>query len=113
MLIVEDEAMIATMLEDFLQTLGHRVHGIAASVDQACTLAREGGFDYAILDCNLGGSPVWPAAAILARNHVPFLISSGGSLSDIPAEYADRPGLEKPYTMIAVEQALRRMSLAA
>ena len=32
-LIVEDEPLIAMMLEDFLDSLGHRVHGTCDSVE--------------------------------------------------------------------------------
>ena len=34
-LIVEDEPLIAMMLEDFLDSLGHRVHGTCDSVECA------------------------------------------------------------------------------
>ena len=34
-LIVEDEPLIAMMLEDFLETLGHQVAGTCESLDEA------------------------------------------------------------------------------
>jgi CheY-like chemotaxis protein len=105
-LVVEDEAMIAMMLEDFLETLGLRLHAIAATVEDGCALAQAGGFQLAILDCHLGDQQVWPVADILAHNAIPFLLSSGGSPAGVPSRFAQRPMLEKPYTMGAVEQAL-------
>lgn len=105
-LIVEDEAMIAMMLEDFLQTLGHHVQGVASSVGEAVEYVRGGGFDLAILDCNLNGKEIWPVAEMLESANIPFILSSGASASDVPEPFADRPMLAKPYTIGAVSDVL-------
>lgn len=107
--IVEDEPMIGLMLEDFLDSLGYSVAGNADSLITACRQARMGGFDAAILDVNLGGDMVWPAADILMERGVPFLFVSGGSSEDMPDRFADCPRLEKPFTMVNVEQALEHL----
>ena len=107
--IVEDEPMIGLMLEDFLDSLGYSVAGNADSLITACRQARMGGFDAAILDVNLGGDMVWPAADILIERGVPFLFVSGGSSEDMPDRFADCPRLEKPFTMANVEQALEHL----
>ena len=91
--------MIAMMLEEFVDTLGHHVHAITATVSDGCDLARSGGFDLAILDCHLAGEYVWPLAEILDKKDIPFIFSSGGSISEMPPEFADRPMLSKPYTI--------------
>ena len=49
-LIVEDEPLIAMMLEDFLDSLGHTVVATCDSVDTALAQVEEGGFDVAIID---------------------------------------------------------------
>ena len=67
-LVVEDEAMIGMMLEDYLDALGYRLHALVATVDEGCEQARRGGFDGALLDCNLQGEKSWPIADILARS---------------------------------------------
>ncbi|WP_367349003.1 response regulator [Sphingobium yanoikuyae] len=108
-LIVEDEAMIGMMLEDYLDALGYRLHATAASVDEACALAREGGFDAALLDCNLQGEKSWPVADILAQQSIPFLFATGGVADDLPQGHADRPTLAKPFTIGAVERALEKI----
>ncbi|MGE4431396.1 MAG: response regulator [Sphingobium sp.] len=105
-LIVEDEAMIAMMLEDFLQTLGHHVQGVASSVGEAEDYVRDGGFDLAILDCNLNGKEIWPVAEMLDSANIPYILSSGASASDIPGPFADRPMLAKPYTIGAVSDVI-------
>lgn len=112
-LIVEDEAMIGMMLEDYLETLGYRLHAVAASVDEACVHAREGGFDAALVDCNLQGEKSWPVADILAAQNIPFVFATGGMADDLPSVHASRPTLAKPFTIGAVERALGKILSAA
>lgn len=107
--VVEDEAMIGMMLEDFLDALGHRLHGLASTVDEACAIARNGGFDAAILDCNLQGEKVWPAAEILREAGIPFLFATGGSTDDLPTQFAGNPTIAKPFTIGSVERALEKL----
>ncbi|MEK7343008.1 MAG: response regulator [Pseudomonadota bacterium] len=108
-LIVEDEAMIGMMLEDYLDALGYRLHAVASTVDEACAHAREGGFDAALVDCNLQGEKSWPVADILAKSDIPFIFATGGMADDLPPDHADRPTLAKPFTIGAVERALGRV----
>ncbi|NUQ18346.1 MAG: response regulator, partial [Sphingomonas sp.] len=54
-LIVEDEPLIAMMLEDFLDSLGHKVQSTCETVECALEEVEKGGFDLAILDVNLKG----------------------------------------------------------
>ncbi|MCI4591310.1 response regulator [Sphingobium sp. BYY-5] len=108
-LVVEDEAMIGMMLEDYLDALGYRLHAVAATVTEACTHAREGGFDAALLDCNLQGEKCWPVADILAQADIPFIFATGGIADDVPQDHADRPTLAKPFTIGAVERALNKV----
>ncbi|MFK4792766.1 response regulator [Sphingobium sp. ZW T5_29] len=108
-LIVEDEVMIGMMLEDYLETLGYGLHAIAVSVEEACDHARKGGFDAALVDCNLQGEKSWPVADILAENGIPFIFATGGITDDVPQGHADRPTLAKPYTIGAVDRALGKV----
>ena len=64
-LIVEDEPLIAMMLEDFILSLGHDVSGSCDSVKSALAEVEKGDFDLAILDVNLKGESVWPVASAL------------------------------------------------
>jgi len=106
-LIVEDEPLIAMMLEDFLETLGHRVVASCDSVDDALGHIESGGFDVAILDVSLkDGRQVWPVADRLAAAGTPFVLATGGHVEPPPAAHADAPVLAKPYTIDAIEPAL-------
>jgi DNA-binding response OmpR family regulator len=105
-LVVEDEPLIAMMLEDFLESLGHSVTATCESVADALAEADKGGFDLAILDVNLKGESVWPVASRLREKNVPFVIATGGHVDPPPAEFANVPVIEKPYTVDRVTPAL-------
>jgi DNA-binding response OmpR family regulator len=106
-LIVEDEPLIAMMLEDFLGALGKTVIGPADTIADALALIAHGGIDAAILDVNLRGGETSVAIAVaLAAAGIPFLFASGGSGDHIDAPHNTRPVLTKPFTMDAVAKAL-------
>ena len=98
-LIVEDEPLIAMMLEDFLESMGHRISGTCDTVGQALEEAERGGFDLAILDVNLKGESVWPVATALREKGTPFVLASGGHVEPPPPEFQDAPMIEKPFTI--------------
>jgi CheY-like chemotaxis protein len=105
-LIVEDEPLIAMMLEDFLDSLGHKVRGTCDTVQGALDEVEKGGFDLAILDVNLKGENVWPVAALLRAKSVPFVIATGGHVDPPPPEFTNAPVIEKPYTVDRVTPAI-------
>ena len=98
-LIVEDEPLIAMMLEDFLESMGYRISGTCDSVSDALAEADRGGFDLAILDVNLKGESVWPVAAKLRDQGTPFVLASGGHVEPPPPEFKNAPMIEKPFTI--------------
>ena len=108
-LIVEDEPLIAMRLEDFLDSLGHRVVATTDEIDEALARAEDDGIDVAILDVHLkDGKNIWPVADRLAARGIPFILATGGHTEPPPAVHADAPVLAKPYTIDAIEPALDR-----
>ncbi len=106
-LIVEDEPLIAMMLEDFLETLGHEVAANCDNVADALGHVETCAFDVAILDVRLkDGEQVWPVADALADAGLPFVIATGGHVEPPPARHAAVPVLAKPYTIDAIGPAL-------
>ena len=105
-LIVEDEPLIAMMLEDFLDSLGHEIKGVCESVAEAWAAVEAGGFDLAILDVNLKGENIWPVASEMRRRGIPFVIASGGHVDPPPAEFANVTMIDKPYTIDRVSPAI-------
>ena len=105
-LIVEDEPLIAMMLEDFLDSLGHRIAGTCETVSEALEKVDEGGFDVAIVDVHLKGEHVWPVADRLSARGIPFILATGGHISPPPPEHENAPVLNKPYTIDSIEPAI-------
>ena len=105
-LIVEDEPLIAMMLEDFILSLGHEVSGNCDSVGSALAEIEGGSCDLAILDVNLKGESVWPVAKALRARNIPFVLATGGHVDPPPAEFHDVPVIEKPYTIDRVSPVI-------
>jgi CheY-like chemotaxis protein len=105
-LVVEDEALVALMIEDMLDELGCVVAGSARSVRDALTLVGAGEMDGAILDLNLGGEPVYPVAEALAAVGIPFVFLTGYGVGGIDARFAGVPTIAKPFHPSALEQAV-------
>jgi CheY-like chemotaxis protein len=107
-LIVEDEAMVMMLIEDYLEELGHDVVARASRVDEAMQLARTSDIDLAVLDLNLGGESSTPIAGILRTRGIPFIFASGyGSDADL-GEYRDVPLVGKPFEIRGLELAVAR-----
>src|SRR5690606_28372120 len=66
-LVVEDEYLVAMLVEDMLDALGFEVGEIAQDLAAATKAAEHGEFDVAVLDVNLDGSFSNPVAEILSR----------------------------------------------
>jgi DNA-binding response OmpR family regulator len=111
-LVIEDEPLIAMMLEDFVDLLGHAYAGTADSVAEGLTLVEAGGFDVVILDVNLRDGACWPVADALTAAGKPFVLATGGHVEPPPSEHAGAPQLAKPFTMDSVRAALETITAA-
>ncbi|RVQ00955.1 response regulator [Sinorhizobium meliloti] len=109
-LVVEDEAMIAMLIEDSLCELGHEVVAIASRMQEALDIARKGQFDIAIIDVNLDGEPSYPVADVLAERHVPFIFATGYGSKGLDTRYWNIPLLTKPFLDSELETALVQIS---
>lgn len=98
-LIVEDEAMIALLIEDVVEELGYEIVGPANKLETALRLAEEEGLDAAILDVNLRDNKVYPVAERLLARGIPFLLASGYGDWALPENLRNQPRLTKPFTM--------------
>jgi DNA-binding response OmpR family regulator len=96
-LIVEDEMLVALLIEDFLVEFGCSTVGPCGSVEAALDAARSVAFDLAVLDVNLDGEMVYPVAEVLAERHIPFLFLSGYGDEAIPPGHANWKVCAKPF----------------
>lgn len=109
-LVVEDEVLTTIMIEDMLADLGHTVAASAASVDEALSHVRLGGFDAALLDLNLHGARSYAVADALKAKNVPYLFITAYAERDIDARYRGHPSLRKPFSAEALAAALQRLT---
>lgn len=104
-LLVEDEVIIAMMLEDMITELGGIVVGPAATLESGLAFARNEELDGAILDVNLGEGNSSAIADVLAARSIPFVMATGyGHATD---NLHSAPLLQKPYLMNDLQRALR------
>ena len=109
-LVVEDEPMIRLLLDDMLADLGYTMAAEAGGLDEALTVAKQGGFDIAILDVNLNGQPITPVVDVLVDRGVPFVFVSGYARRGLPEAHSDTPLLQKPFQADALERALAALT---
>jgi CheY-like chemotaxis protein len=94
-LVVEDEYLVAALMEDILESAGCVVTGPIPRLAQALDAANSEACDAAVLDVNLAGERIYPVADILSRRNIPFVFVTGYGV--LPGEYANRPRLCKPF----------------
>ena len=109
-LVIEDEPLIAMMIEDFVDLLGHKLAGTCDTVAEALVKVEEGGFDVAILDVNLRDGPCWPVADALKAKGMRFVIATGGHVDPPPPAHANAQQLAKPFTLDGVQAALETIT---
>ena len=109
MLLVEDEALVAMMIQECLTESGHSVIGPISRAADALQAAKEVEFDAAILDINLGDGMAYPVADIVAARGVPFVFVTGYEADTVDERFSHVPVLQKPIE----RQMLQRLFFAA
>ena len=96
-LIVEDEMIVALLMEDLIRDLG--VSDVYLCVDAASALeiVRSKTIDCAVLDVRVRDGDTTQVADALAAQGTPFLFSSGGDAATLEPRHAGRPLISKPF----------------
>jgi two-component sensor histidine kinase/CheY-like chemotaxis protein len=95
-LLVEDEALVAMMIQETLGELGFQIVGPVSTASEALSWARENHFDAAVLDINLGDGLVYTVAEVLEQRGVPFVFVTGYDVDSIDSGFTAIPILQKP-----------------
>ena len=115
-MVLEDEPLLAMMLEESLEELGHELTGSAATVSQAFELL-DGAApppDFALLDFSLGhDANSLPVARRLRADGIAFAYLTGHASLDLEGDEPVAPILTKPVSLDQLETAIRLVKLAA
>ena len=106
-LVVEDETLIALLIEDMLAAMDCEIVGPIGKLETAIQIAQEGKFDIAILDVTIRGGKVYPVAEHLLAHGVPFVLASGYGDWALPPSLRDQRRLTKPFTAAELEEQVR------
>ena len=106
-LVVEDESLVAMLLETILEDMGCSPVGPVATVDEGLAMvAAETSLDAALLDVNVAGREVFPIAEALRARGVPFIFSTGYGEGGLPDAWRGQATVQKPFTESAIRDAL-------
>ena len=112
-LVVEDEASIAIMMEHCLEILGYAVLGPVSKLSTAMQMAAAEEVDAALLDVTIRGGDVFPVAEILRQRQIPFVLASGYGQWALPTSLRDAPRLTKPFSMSEMEAQISELFQSA
>lgn len=108
-LIVEDEYLLADELQQRLGDMGAIILGPVGTVEGALEqIAYEERIDGAILDVNLDGESIFPAAELLIERDTPFIFTTGYERSSIPNRFAQVICCEKPVVLRKIADAIKQ-----
>jgi DNA-binding response OmpR family regulator len=104
-LVVEDEALIAAMVESMLRELGAVVVGPVGTIAKGLALAGSEEIDAALLDVNVRNERIDPVSEILRGRGIPILFATGyGSRAMVDAPEAAI--IDKPFSQEELAGAL-------
>src|SRR5580698_3130918 len=107
-LVIEDDFIIATLIEDLLLEEGCNVFGPFGTLAAALEAAQQDCFDIALLDVNLSGEKVYPVAELLAARQIPFVFLSGYGTTAIPPDHPEWTVCHKPFRTTDLVNVLSR-----
>jgi CheY-like chemotaxis protein len=94
-LVVEDEFLVAMLVEEMLQDLRCEIVGPISTLEEAIATVRQNHLDGALLDANLNGKISSPVADELLGHEVPFILVTGYYKGDPPV-LERAPRVRKP-----------------
>lgn len=113
-LVVEDEYLVADELHMELERIGAIVIGPAAGLAEAVAIIEATPrIDGAVLDANLKGEMVFPAADRLLQRNVPVVFVSGYDALAVPERFRSAPRCDKPVGVRRIIETLKRALVSA
>lgn len=108
-LVLDDNALISVLLEEWLIELGCEVAGPVPMVADALRMIEETSIDAAFLDMSVSDGNCLPVAMALEKRRVPFTFATGGGMDGLETRFPKAAMMIKPYDLSDVRKALDRM----
>lgn len=105
-LVVEDDPIVAMVVEDTLRDLGLEVI-VDLTLVNALSEVEASEFDAALIDVGLRGESAYPVMIALQERRVPFAVMSGGDLTTLAAEFPRVRMMSKPLDMKSLQNVMR------
>ncbi len=108
-LVLEDDALLAMDMEDFLSDLGVSVVGPVSHIGAALEKISESELDGAVIDLNLRGELAFPVIDELQAARIPFVICSGyAEIPGMRAQLGELTVVSKPCDFTTLSDVLAR-----
>lgn len=107
--LIEDEPLVAIIVEDALEALGCEIIGPIAQLDEALAAVERENFDCAIIDVNIRGGLSYPVATLLVERGCPILLATGYRRGSLPDSLIHEACIAKPYSTSQLEQKIRQL----
>lgn len=108
LLVVEDDPVIAMLMEDILRDMGHEVF-VNLTLAHALLEIDLNEVDAVLLDMHLRGESARPMVLALIERKLPFLVLSGSDQSALQQEFPQVRLLPKPFGKAELEQSVREL----
>ena len=105
-LVVDDEPLIAMLVQDWLVDLGCEVLGPAHTVDDAMALIDGSSIDGAFLDVSLGSGNSYGIAEALQSRSVPIAFATGHGAASIDPRFSTAITIAKPFDFASMERVV-------
>jgi two-component SAPR family response regulator len=109
LIVVENEPLIALLLEDLAREIGWQVLGWAASESEALALLRATTPTAAILDINLGSTSSFAVADACRDRAVAVVFVTGYDAENVRDLCRNAPILSKPFTQERLRRTLEHL----
>ena len=107
-LIIEDELLIALMIEEMVREGGYRVSGVAHTIGMAGQEFAKRNYDAVLLDINIGGRFYAETADRLVKDGIPFAFVTGYDYLVDP-RHEQIPIIQKPFVAAHLRAVLETL----
>jgi PAS domain S-box-containing protein len=104
--VAEDEFHVLQLIEDMLAELGCAICDSVSNLRTALDRAPATEAQVAVLDVNLRGKTIFPAAQILRDRGIPIVFSTGYGIDGVGTEWKTCPVIQKPFAIERLEGVL-------